>query len=161
MKNFNIYDWKKIKNVEELATYCTKTFGGKYTVCEMMGYAFDIESCQKEIPMFDIFYEACNSYSGLLLKDMDAGKEDAYEQIDKVMRTLHYSNGEPLSCDEYDYFENYDRDQDFALFYNDNMVVDFVTNGERLFLRIDITLEELKEILEKAYDGSDYEHDFH
>lgn len=76
------------------------------------------------------------------------------------METLHYDNGKPLSCDEYDYFEHYDRDQDFWGFYEDIIIYDFVTDGEKLYTRMDLSFEELRKLLTEYYDGASWEHDF-
>lgn len=76
------------------------------------------------------------------------------------MKTLSYDNGEPLVSDENDYFEHYDRSQDVFEYYNDVEIYDFITDGENLYIRVDMSLEELKEKLTNEYDGASYEHDF-
>lgn len=157
---FHLNEWKQIKDVYELANYCSKKFGKNYSLSEVERYVCKLDKFKQQIPMYDVFYDICNSYSNILLKDEEIGGKDAYEQINTVMRTLHYSNGMPLSCDEYDYFEHYDREQERAIFYEDIYVKDFVTDGETLYIRLDMSFEELKNILQTAYDDIDYEHDF-
>ena len=38
----------------------------------------------------------------------DVKDEGAYSVITDIMENLHYDNGKPLVCDEYNYFDNYD-----------------------------------------------------
>ena len=91
----------------------------------------------------------------------DNKDENAYKVINDIMETLHYDNGKPLTCDEYDYFDHYDRDQDFWEFYEDELIDHFeLDKGGNLIRVLVKTEEELKDLLTEMYDGSSWEHDF-
>ena len=91
----------------------------------------------------------------------DVRDRNGYMVIDDIMETLHYDNGEPLSCDEYNYFEHYDRDQDFWGFYEDTLIDHFELdkNGNLIYVVV-TTEEELTETLTDWYDGASWDHDF-
>ena len=92
----------------------------------------------------------------------DVRDEDGYSCIDNIMRTLHYDNGKPLTTDDYNYFEHYDRDQDFWGFYNDELVDHFELDKDGNLICVMIMSEEdLRDYLTEMYDGSSWEHDFH
>ncbi len=105
----------------------------------------------------------------ILLKGTRPGKEDAYGHIVNIMETLHYDNGLPLTGYNYpkdnptewnDFFEHYDRDQDFWEFYGDETIYNFCTDGKDIFMRVDFSLSDLRDSLTYAYDGASWEHDF-
>jgi hypothetical protein len=81
-------------------------------------------------------------------------------QITKIMETLHYDNGKPLSCDEYNYFDHYDRDQDFFGFFEYEYIYDFITDGKDLYVRVDMSFDDLEDKLRYNYDGASWDHDF-
>lgn len=142
----------KIQDMEQLADYCTKNFGGKITLSDFLEQSNDY--CPEK------FSNLYSTLEVVLLKDSTIKDDDAYAQIYSIMKTLSYDNGEPLVSDENDYFEHYDRGQDVCEYYNDVEIYDFITDGENLYIRVDMSLEELKEKLTNEYDGSSYEHDF-
>ena len=77
------------------------------------------------------------------------------------METLHYDNGKPLICDEYDYFEQYDRDQDFWGYYEGEVISHFELDKDGNLMQVLVmTKEELTDALTIAYDGASWEHDF-
>ena len=105
----------------------------------------------------------------ILLKGTRPGTNDAYMRISNIMETLHYDNGLPLSGLNYpeenptqwnDYFEHYDRDQDFWGFYWDEEIYNFATDGKEIFLRVDVSLADLRDYLIEAYSGASWNHDF-
>lgn len=91
----------------------------------------------------------------------DRSDKDVYHYIDEIMRTLHYDNGEPLTTNDYNYFDHYDRDQDFYDIVLDEIVhhVELDEDGNFKFI-LNIDYRELEEELTNNYDGSSYEHDF-
>lgn len=104
-----------------------------------------------------------------LLKGTRPGTADAYMRISNIMETLHYDNGLPLSGYNYpedkptewcDYFEHYDRDQDFWGFYFDEPIYNFCTDGKDIYMRVDLSLSDLRDSLTYAYDGASWDHDF-
>jgi hypothetical protein len=103
---------------------------------------------------------AINTTGFTLLRDGKIGDPSAHMQIKNIMETLHYDNGKPLSCKEYDYFNHYDRDQDFLGFYEDELIYDFITDGKNLYVRIDMSFDELEDQLRYTYDGASWDHDF-
>jgi hypothetical protein len=105
----------------------------------------------------------------VLLKGTRPGSPDAYQRIVEIMETLHYDNGLPLTGYNYpkdnptqwnDYFEHYDRDQDFWGFYWDEAIYNFCTDGKEIYMRIDYSLSDLRDCLIDMYDGTSWEHDF-
>jgi hypothetical protein len=104
--------------------------------------------------------DAINTTGFTLLRDGKIGDPSAHMQIKNIMETLHYDNGKPLSCKEYDYFDHYDRDQDFLGFYEDELIYDFITDGKDLYVRIDMSFDELRDQLRYTYDGASWDQDF-
>jgi hypothetical protein len=105
----------------------------------------------------------------MILKGTRAGSVDATMRIGNIMETLHYDNGLPLSGYNYpednptqwnDYFEHYDRDQDFWGFYWDEEIYNFTTDGKGIFMRVNVSLSDLRACLTKMYDGASWDHDF-
>ena len=91
----------------------------------------------------------------------DVKDEDAYSVITDIMGTLHYDNGKPLVCDEYNYFDQYDRDQDFWGFYEDELIDHFeIDKAGHLILVMVMNKEELTDKLTNMYDRSSWDHDF-
>ena len=113
--------------------------------------------------------EDCFYGCSLLLKGTKPNSKDAFMRIYDIMETLHYDNGLPLSGYNYpkdkptewnDYFTHYDRDQDFWEFYESDTIYNFATDGKNLFIRVDLSLAELKDELAYMYDGASWDHDF-
>lgn len=91
----------------------------------------------------------------------DVRDKNGYRSINDIMETLHYDNGEPLTCDDYDYFDHYDRDQDFWGFYEDELIDHFELDKDGNLMQILVmTKEDLTDSLTDAYDGASWEHDF-
>ena len=91
----------------------------------------------------------------------DVKDEDAYIVIIDIMETLHYDNGKPLVSDEYNYFDQYDRDQDFWGFYEGEVIDHFELDKDGNLMQILVmTKENLTESLTMSYDGASWEHDF-
>lgn len=104
-----------------------------------------------------------------LLKGIKPGSRDAYQRMYDIMETLHYDNGLPLTGYNYpkdnptkwsDFFEHYDRDQDFWGFYWDYPIYNFTTDGKDIYMRIDLSLIGLRDCLTALYDGASWDHDF-
>lgn len=98
------------------------------------------------------------------------GPEDAFLRLQDVFKNLHYDNGLPLSglnfpeqnpTEENDYFEHFDRIDEFWSYFNNFPIKEFKfdTNG-RLRGILDLTYEDLFELCEDEYEGSSWEHDF-
>ena len=91
----------------------------------------------------------------------DVKDRNAFIVIYDIMETLHYDNGKSLICDEYDYFEQYDRDQDFWGYYEGEVIDHFeLDNLGNLMQILVMTKEELTDALTMAYDGASWDHDF-
>jgi hypothetical protein len=149
-----------LKDLHELASYGTKAWGGTLSVAQLREMVLEDPDVEKADWVENALEEMLNSVEAVLLRDAKVGDPDAFMQITNIMETLHYDNGKPLSCAEYDYFEHYDRDQDFWGFYDDMLVHDFITDGSQLYMRVDMSFDELKKHLTDAYDGASWEHDF-
>lgn len=123
-----------------------------------------------EVGVNSTLLENCfQSVDCVLLKGTKPGSKDAYQRIYAIMETLHYDNGLPLSGYNYpkdnptkwnDYFEHYDRDQDFWEFYCDEPIYNFCTDGKDIYMRVDFSLSDLRDSLTYAYDGASWDHDF-
>ena len=91
----------------------------------------------------------------------DVKDEDAYGVIIDIMATLHYDNGKPLVGDDYNYFDQYDRDQDFWGYYEGEVIDHFELDAVGNLMQIlAMTKEDLTESLTMNYDGASWEHDF-
>ena len=78
---------------------------------------------QAVIEFWNIVQESLLGVGSLFIYDVN--DEDGYMVINDIMETLHYDNGKPLSCDDYNYFDHYDRDQDYWGFYEDELIDHF------------------------------------
>ena len=120
----------------------------------------DEEADQSKKPGFwDVVQESISDTESLFL--FDIRDKDGYSSINDIMETLHYDNGEPLTCDDYNYFDHYDRDQDLWGFYEDELIDHFELdkNGNLIQIMV-MNKDELTDILTDMYDGSSWEHDF-
>ena len=91
----------------------------------------------------------------------DVKDRNAFIVIYDIMETLHYDNGKPLICDEYDYFEQYDRDQDFWGYYEGELIDHFELDKDGNLIQVLVmNKEELTDALTEAYDGASWDHDF-
>ena len=114
---------------------------------------------QAVIEFWNIVLESLSDVGSLFIYDVR--DEDGYMVINDIMETLHYDNGKPLSCDEYNYFDHYDRDQDYWGFYEDELIDHFELDKDgNLILVMVMNKEELTDKLTDMYDGSSWEHDF-
>jgi hypothetical protein len=157
-----------LKDLNELAEYATIMFGetnGDKDMASHTPMSFRVEVLEdsdvKMSPWVRKALEAAINTTGFtLLRDGKIGDPSAHMQIKNIMETLHYDNGKPLSSKEYDYFDHYDRDQDFLGFYEDELIYDFITDGKNLYVRIDMSFDELEDQLIYTYDGASWDHDF-
>ena len=114
---------------------------------------------QDEVKFWSTVQESM-SYTGSLFL-YDVRDKDGYSSINDIMETLHYDNGEPLTCDDYNYFDHYDRDQDFWGFYEDELIDHFELDKDGNIIQIMVmNKDELTDILTDMYDGSSWDHDF-
>ena len=114
---------------------------------------------QAVIEFWNIVLESLSDVGSLFIYDVR--DEDGYMVINDIMETLHYDNGKPLSCNDYDYFDHYDRDQDYWGFYEDELIDHFELDKDgNLILVMVMNKEELTDKLTDMYDGSSWDHDF-
>jgi len=114
---------------------------------------------QETVEFWSIILNDMSGCESVVLNDKR--DQDGYSYIYDIMRTLHYDNGEPLSCDDYDYFEHYDRDQDFWGFFEGEYIDHFeLSEDGTLLVVMEMTEEDLRDYLTDMYDGSSWEHDF-
>ena len=108
---------------------------------------------------WNVVIDSLSSTGTLFLYDVR--DRNGYMVINDIMKTLHYDNGEPLSGDDYNYFDHYDRDQDFWGFYEDTLIDHFELdkNGNLIYVVV-MTKEELTDTLTYWYEGSSWDHDF-
>lgn len=161
-------DMLYLKDLNELADYATIMFGETNGYKDMASHtpsSFRVEVVEdldiKMSPWVRKALETAINTTGLtLLRDGKIGDPSAHMQIHKIMETLHYDNGKPLSCQQYDYFDHFDRDQDFWGFFEDELIYDFITDGKDLYVRIDMSFDQLEDQLRYTYDGASWDHDF-
>ena len=119
----------------------------------------DSEEDQEAVEFWNAVQEVTTDADSIFLYDVK--DEDAYSVITDIMETLHYDNGKPLVCDEYNYFDNYDRDQDYWGYYEGEVISHFELDEIGNLMQILVmTKEDLKDSLTMAYDGASWEHDF-
>ena len=119
----------------------------------------DSEEDREAVEFWKTVQETTTDVDSIFLYDVK--DENAFMVISDIMTTLHYDNGKPLSCDEYDYFEHYDRDQDYWGYYEDEVIDHFELDKFGNLMQILVmTKEDLTDSLTMAYDGSSWEHDF-
>jgi hypothetical protein len=145
-------------NLNEACAILTKIFQGV-----TVGVAtLKLEDCPQ-------LYDCVSLADNILLKGTKVGSLPAYARIGVIMETLHYDNGLPLTGYNYpaenptewnDYFEHYDRDQDFWEFWWDEEIYNFATDGKDIYMRVNFSLADLRASLVAAYDGASWDHDF-
>ena len=119
----------------------------------------DSEEDQEAVEFWSAVREVTTDADSIFLYDVK--DRNAFIVIYDIMETLHYDNGKPLICDEYDYFEQYDRDQDFWGYYEGEVIDHFELDKDGNLIQVLVmTKEELTDALTMAYDGASWEHDF-
>ena len=119
----------------------------------------DSEKDKESVEFWKAILETTTTADSIFLYDVK--DEDAYGVIIDIMGTLHYDNGKPLVSDEYNYFDQYDRDQDFWGYYEGEVIDHFeLDNFGNLMQILVMTKEDLTESLTMNYDGASWEHDF-
>ena len=132
---------------------------GPMTCGEFVEFVDDEASQSKNTKFWDVVQESISDTETLFLYDVR--DKDGYSSINDIMETLHYDNGEPLTCDDYNYFDHYDRDQDFWGFYEDELIDHFELDKDGNIIQIMVmNKDELTDILTDMYDGSSWNHDF-
>ena len=117
------------------------------------------EEDKEDVEFWSIVREVTTDADSIFLYDVK--DEGAYRVIIDIMETLHYDNGKPLVCDEYNYFDQYDRDQDFWGYYEGEVIDHFELDSWGNLMQILVmTKEDLTESLTMNYDGASWEHDF-
>lgn len=127
------------------------------------------DNLRKSARDFSLIEQCFCSGSQVLLKGTRLGSLNAFQRIVDIMETLHYDNGLPLIGYNYpednptewhDYFEHYDRYQEFGVFYWDYEIYNFCTDGKDIYMRVDCSVANLRDCLTDMYDGVSWEHDF-
>ena len=114
---------------------------------------------QETVEFWNIIRDSLFDTDSLFIYDVK--DKNGFAVINDIMETLHYDNGKPLSCDKYNYFDHYDRDQDFWGFYEDELIDHFELDKDgNLIIVMIMNKEELTDKLTDMYDGSSWEHDF-
>ena len=112
-----------------------------------------------DVELWNAIRETTMTVDSIFLYDVK--DEDAFGVIIDIMETLHYDNGKPLVGDDYNYFDNYDRDQDYWGYYEGEVISHFELDEIGNLMQILVmTKEELKDSLTMTYDGASWEHDF-
>ena len=119
----------------------------------------DSEEDKEDVEFWKAILEVTTTADSIFLYDVK--DEDAYGVIIDIMATLHYDNGKPLVGDDYNYFDQYDRDQDFWGYYEGEVIDHFELDAVGNLMQILVmTKEELTDKLTDMYDGASWEHDF-
>lgn len=147
----------QVKDLKELSKYCTDVFK-QFPLIEIINITTSFSESDSELLnnyFVKIFIETLNSPDFTFLKDMTFKDHDAYSEINHIMTELHYNNGKPLACDEYNYFD--DCGHEFWEFYHNDPIYDFINDENCLYIRMNVTSFELKNRLKEMYDGINYE----
>lgn len=144
--------------IYNLTEYCNKRFKGK-TYGELRDNAARYREQLLDESNISVDFKTHFDPDNVMLFDGMLG-ESAFGNIHDIMERLHYDNGEPLSCDDYNFFDHYDRIDDLYSYFNNQIVDCFITDGEQLYIRLWYTKAELDDDLRADYDGSSWEHDF-
>jgi hypothetical protein len=94
-----------------------------------------------------------------------------YDVLDDAFQHTYYDNGKPLSGYNdpndpkvwHDYFEHYDRDQDYGDFFSGDRVVSVdysVHHGNELKVYFEFSSKDLIKYVQDEYGGAEYDHDF-
>jgi hypothetical protein len=94
-----------------------------------------------------------------------------YEVLDYAFQHTYYNNGKPLtgyndpddSTVWHDYFEHYDRDQDYGDFFFGDRITDLsfsLSRGNDLTVYFDFSSKDLIQYIQNEYGNADYDHDF-
>ena len=119
----------------------------------------DSEKDKESVEFWKAILETTTTADSIFLYDVK--DEDAYGVIIDIMATLHYDNGKPLVGNDYNYFDQYDRDQDFWGYYEGEVIDHFELDAVGNLMQIlAMTKEDLTESLTMNYDGASWEHDF-
>lgn len=109
----------------------------------------------------------------ILLKN--GGDDDAWHWLDDAMGDVYYDNGLPLTGKNYpednpteknNYFDHYDRDQDYSGWFDDQPVLKVMKmkplpyTGISYKVILNLTPREVKDMAEDLYNGVEYAHDF-
>ena len=117
------------------------------------------EEGSEDVEFWTAVRDAVTTADSIFLYDVK--DEDAYIVIIDIMETLHYDNGKPLVGDDYNYFDQYDREQDFWGYYEGEVIDHFELGKDGNLMQILVmTKEDLTDSLTDAYDGASWEHDF-
>ena len=128
-----------------------------------------IEMLVEEANNANLFNVASNFYSltyseNWLTKD---GKS-AYDVLDEAFKQVTYDNGKPLSGYNdpkdptawHDYFEHYDRDQDYDNMFNEDKIIKLAVNNNEVQAYFEFTEAQLIAWVKQEYGNSPYDHDF-
>lgn len=128
-----------------------------------------IEMLVEEANSANLFNVASNFYSltyseNWLTKD---GKP-AYKVLDEAFKQATYDNGKPLSGYNdpkdptvwHNYFEHYDRDQDYATMFDEDRVIKLAVNNNEVQAYFEFTEAQLTAWVKQEYGNSPYDHDF-
>lgn len=128
-----------------------------------------IEMLVEEANSANLFNVASSFYSltyndNWLTKD---GKS-AYKVLDEAFEQATYDNGKPLSgyndpndpTIKHDYFEHYDRYQDYYNMFDDDIVTKLAVNNNEVQAYFEFTEAQLTAWVKQEYGNSSYDHDF-
>lgn len=161
----NLADALANSNLQQACDILTKIFRG-ITLGDAMDMIDDL--CESEIDC-SLIENCFHGVTKLILKGTRPNSRDGFMRISNIMEDLHYDNGLPLSGLNFpadnptvwnDFFDHYDRDQDYWGFYWDCEIYNFATDGKEIFMRVNCSLADLRDYLTAAYDGASWEHDF-
>lgn len=103
---------------------------------------------------------------------LTSDEKPVYDVLDDAFQNTYYDNGKPLTGYNdpndpnawNDYFEHYDRDQDYQEFFCGDRVVEVgysVRHGNELKAYFEFSSADLIRYVQAEYGGAEYAHDFH
>jgi hypothetical protein len=131
-----------LKDIYELADYCSQCYGsaggGGYTMQDFRTYVVEDSDIERTAWVDKLLNNAISQTDALLLRDAKIGDPDAFAQLKSVMEALHDNS-----------------DNDFWSFYESAVIYDFITDGKRLYMRVDMSPDEIEKVLTGDMSSSD------
>jgi hypothetical protein len=166
-KGANLLDKLENLSAEEMLIEVNKTLKRqKLSVVSLLETLIEDANSNGVTNVATVFYDLLDP-DNWLTKD----GEPAYKVLDEAFQKATYDNGKPLTGYNdpedpqlwHDYFEHYDRDQDYDSIFNDDRVtkVSYII-GDKLSLKLffDFTSDQLTAWVANEYGGAEYAHDF-
>ena len=160
------------KNKQEVIDFLNSEFSGIKVedLSDILEDGIDNSVDFGERQSMELLLDSLNDVGSFRLDGDPIDGDDSFLRLQEVFENLHYDNGLPLSglnypeqnpTKENNFFDHYDRDQDFGSFFDEFPVKEFKFDRKGdLYIVLDVTYKKLFEYCKSMYEGSSWEHDF-